>query len=43
MIGETIADAEHPHPLPVITVDEPSLAMTIGINTSPWPARAAAS
>jgi GTP-binding protein len=34
-IGETLADADDPHPLPVITVDEPSLGMTIGINTSP--------
>ncbi len=34
-IGETLADAEDPRPLPIITVDEPSLAMTIGINTSP--------
>jgi GTP-binding protein len=34
-IGETIADAEDPRPLPVITVDEPSLSVTIGINTSP--------
>ena len=34
-IGETLADAEDPRPLPVISVDEPSLAMTIGINTSP--------
>jgi GTP-binding protein len=34
-IGETIADADHPRPLPVITVDEPSLSVTIGINTSP--------
>ena len=34
-IGETLADLENPIPLPVITVDEPSLAMTIGINTSP--------
>ena len=33
-IGETLADAEHPAPLPVITVDEPSLGLTIGINTS---------
>ncbi len=33
-IGETLADAEDPRPLPAITVDEPSLAMTIGINTS---------
>jgi GTP-binding protein len=34
-IGETIADADDPRPLPVSTVDEPSLAMTLGINTSP--------
>jgi len=34
-IGETLADAQDPRPLPVITVDEPSLSMTIGINTSP--------
>ncbi len=34
-IGETLADLEDPKPLPVITVDEPSLAMMIGINTSP--------
>jgi GTP-binding protein len=35
MIGETLAAAEDPRPLPVITVDEPSLSITIGINTSP--------
>jgi GTP-binding protein len=34
-IGETLADPEDPRPLPVITVDEPSISMTIGINTSP--------
>src|SRR6478609_6265095 len=34
-IGETIADPEDPRPLPVSTVDEPSLSVTIGINTSP--------
>ncbi len=34
-IGETLADAENPIPLPAITVDEPSISMTIGINTSP--------
>ena len=34
-IGETLADPEDPRPMPVITVDEPSLAMTIGVNTSP--------
>ncbi|MFZ4584922.1 MAG: translational GTPase TypA [Acidimicrobiia bacterium] len=35
MIGETLADPDDPRQLPVITVDEPSLSMTIGINTSP--------
>jgi GTP-binding protein len=35
MIGETIADADDPRPLPPLTVDEPALGMTIGINTSP--------
>ena len=34
-IGETLADPEDPRPLPVIAVDEPSLSMTIGVNTSP--------
>ncbi|HWJ66594.1 MAG TPA: translational GTPase TypA, partial [Nocardioides sp.] len=34
-IGETLADAEDPRPLPVITVDEPSISVVIGINTSP--------
>ncbi|MDN6514298.1 MAG: translational GTPase TypA, partial [Acidipropionibacterium jensenii] len=34
-IGETITDPEHPKPLPLIHVDEPSMSMTIGINTSP--------
>ncbi|MGV3760513.1 MAG: translational GTPase TypA [Actinomycetota bacterium] len=34
-IGETLADPEDPQPLPVIHIDEPSLSMTIGINTSP--------
>jgi GTP-binding protein len=34
-IGETLADPDDPRPLPVITVDEPSLSATIGINTSP--------
>jgi GTP-binding protein len=34
-IGETLADPEDPRPLPVITVDEPSLSVTIGQNTSP--------
>ena len=34
-IGETLADLEDPQPLPVITVDEPSISVTIGINLSP--------
>jgi GTP-binding protein len=34
-IGETLTDASDPRPLPPITIDEPSLSMTIGINTSP--------
>jgi GTP-binding protein len=34
-IGETLADPGDARPLPVISVDEPSLSMTIGINTSP--------
>jgi GTP-binding protein len=34
-IGETLTDLEDPRPLPVIHIDEPSLSMTIGINTSP--------
>ncbi len=38
-IGETLADPDDPHPLPVIGVDEPSLAMTVGINTSPLSGR----
>jgi GTP-binding protein len=35
MIGETLADLENPIPLPLITVDEPAISMTIGTNTSP--------
>jgi len=34
-IGETLADPTDPRPLPVITVDEPSLSIVVGINTSP--------
>jgi GTP-binding protein len=34
-IGETLASLEDPRPLPVITVDEPSLSITVGTNTSP--------
>ena len=35
MIGETLADPENPIPLPIITIDEPNISMTVGINTSP--------
>jgi GTP-binding protein len=35
MIGDTLADLDNPIPLPRITVDEPAISMTIGINTSP--------
>ena len=38
-IGETLADPEDPRPLPVITVDEPSLSIVVGINTSPLAGR----
>ncbi|HET9773291.1 MAG TPA: translational GTPase TypA [Acidimicrobiia bacterium] len=34
-IGETLADPADPRPLPVLRIDEPSLSMTIGVNTSP--------
>jgi GTP-binding protein len=39
MIGETLADPDDPRPLPVITVDEPSLSVVVGINTSPLAGR----
>ena len=35
MIGDTLADPEDPQALPRITVDEPAISMTIGVNTSP--------
>ena len=35
MIGETLSDPENPSPLPLTHVDEPSIPMTIGINTAP--------
>ena len=38
-IGETLADADDPRPLPALTVDEPSLSITIGTNTSPLAGR----
>jgi GTP-binding protein len=39
MIGETLADPDDPRPLPLITVDEPAISMTIGTNTSPLSGR----
>src|SRR5690606_6498292 len=34
-IGESLVDLDDPRPLPLITVDDPAISMTIGINTSP--------
>jgi GTP-binding protein TypA/BipA len=42
-IGDTLADVENPIALPVISVDEPSISMTIGINTSPLAGRSGGS
>jgi GTP-binding protein TypA/BipA len=39
MIGDTLADITDPTPLPGVTVDEPAIAMTIGVNTSPLAGR----
>lgn len=39
MIGDTLADPDHVEPLPRITVDEPAISMTIGVNTSPMAGR----
>jgi GTP-binding protein len=38
-IGDTIADKENPVPLPPIRVEEPTIAMIFGVNTSPWGGR----
>lgn len=38
-IGETLTDVDDPRPLPLITVDDPAISMTIGINTSPLAGR----
>lgn len=35
-IGETITTVDNPRPLPVIAVDEPTIAMIFGVNTSPF-------
>jgi len=42
MIGETLTDPEDPRPLPLITVDEPAISMTIGVNNSPLAGKPAA-
>ena len=39
-IGDTLADPEDPRPLPLIKIDEPSISMTVGINTSPLAGKA---
>src|SRR3712207_8571284 len=39
MIGDTLADPNDPRPLPPLTVDEPSISITIGINTAPLSGR----
>jgi GTP-binding protein len=38
-IGETLGDPENPLPLPVIQVEEPTVRMTFGVNTSPFAGR----
>ena len=38
-IGETVADRERPGALPPIRIDEPTIAMVFGVNTSPWAGR----
>jgi GTP-binding protein len=39
MIGDTLADPNDPRPLPLITVDEPAISMTLGTNTAPTAGR----
>jgi hypothetical protein len=43
MIGDTLADPNDPRPLPPLTVDEPSISITIGINTAPLSGRSVGS
>jgi GTP-binding protein len=38
-IGSTIADAENPQPLPIVSIDEPTLHMTFRVNDSPFAGR----
>jgi GTP-binding protein len=35
-IGETVTTVENPQPLPIIAVDEPTIVMVFGVNTSPF-------
>jgi GTP-binding protein len=35
-VGETVTDPDDPRPLPLVTIDEPSLSMQFGVNTSPF-------
>jgi GTP-binding protein len=38
-VGETVTDPDDPRPLPVIAIDEPSISMRFGVNTSPFAGR----
>jgi GTP-binding protein len=38
-IGETVSDPDSPKPLPIIQIDEPTIAMTFGVNNSPFAGR----
>jgi GTP-binding protein len=42
MIGDTLADPDDPRQLPVITIDDPSISITLGVNTSPLAGKASA-
>ena len=35
-VGETVTDPDDPRPLPVVSIDEPSISMRFGVNTSPF-------
>jgi GTP-binding protein TypA/BipA len=41
-VGETVTDPDDPRPLPVISIDEPSISMRFGVNTSPFAGRSGA-
>jgi GTP-binding protein len=38
-IGDTVTDVDEPRPLPRLRIDEPTIAMIFGVNTSPWAGR----